>query len=206
MLKVWGRVNSINVQKVMWCVGELGLAHERQDAGRGFGGNDEDWYLAMNPNGLVPLIDDDGFVLWESNPIVRYLAARYGAGGLAPSNPQAHADADRWMEWMGSVVLPLMHPVFWGLIRTPEAERDHQGIAEASAKLGSSLAILDARLAGRDFILGDSLTMADIPLGAAIYRWYGMPLEHPTYPNLRAWYDRLTERPAFREHVMVPIT
>ena len=206
MLKVWGRVNSINVQKVMWCVGELGLTHERIDAGRGFGGNDEDWYLAMNPNGLVPMIDDGGFVLWESNPIVRYLSARYGAGGLCPDDLQAQADADRWMEWMVTSVLPPMHPVFWGLIRTPEAERDNEAIAAASKKLAETLVILEQRLDGRDFILGDRLTMADIPLGAAVYRWYGMPLDHPDYPNLRAWYERLTERPAYREHVMVPIT
>ena len=206
MLKVWGRVNSINVQKVMWCIAELGLDHERTDAGRGFGGNDEDWYLAMNPNGLVPMIDDGGFVLWESNPIVRYLAARYGAGGLSPADPQALADADRWMEWMVTAVLSPLHPVFWGLIRTPEAERDKAAIAAAADKLADVLKILDERLSGRAFVLGDSLTIADIPLGAAAYRWYGMPLDHPDLPNLRAWYGRLAGRPAFQEHVMVPIT
>lgn len=206
MLKIWGRPNSINVQKVMWCVGELGLAHERIDTGGAFGGNKEPWFLAMNPNGLVPTIDDDGFVLWESNAIVRYLAAVYGLGNLCPEGPQARADADRWMEWTITAIMPHLGPVFLGLVRTPIEERNMAAIESAAEKLGQTFGILDRQLAGRSYILGESLTMADIPLGAAAYRWYGLTVAHPPLHNLHAWYERLRERDVFRRHVMIPLT
>lgn len=206
MLKIWGRTNSVNVQKVMWCIGELGLEHARVDAGGQFGQVKEDWYLAMNPNALVPTIDDDGFILWESNATVRYLAAKYDSGGLWPDDPQARALSDRWMDWQLGTLLPHVGVVFWGLIRTPEAERDMAAIEAAVAKAGELYAILDRHLEGRDFIAGDRLTVGDIPLGALTYRWYGLPIERPERPNVYAWYQRLAERPAYREHVMLPIT
>ncbi len=206
MLKIWGRNNSINVQKVMWCVAELGLAHERVDLGGAFGGTREEWYLALNPNGLIPMIDDDGFVLWESNPIVRYLAEKYGMGGLCPKPFDRRADADRWMEWQMTTIQPQMHPVFWGLVRTPPDERDTAAIAAAAAQLGDTMGILDRHLAGRDYMLGDALTMADIPLGASTNRWYALDIERPDRPNLRAWYERLRARDAFERHVMIPLT
>jgi glutathione S-transferase len=206
MLKIWGRPNSINMQKVMWCVGELGLAHETIACGGAFGGNNEAWFLAMNPNGLIPVIDDDGFVLWESNAIVRYLAAKHGLGGLCPEPLAARADADRWMEWQATTIQPLLTPIFWGLVRTPVEQRNLAAIESAAEKLGKTFGILDKRLTGRRFILGERLTMADIALGAAAYRWYGLTVTHPPYHNLRAWYERLTGREPFHRHVMVPLT
>ncbi|MBT4490384.1 MAG: glutathione S-transferase family protein [Rhodospirillaceae bacterium] len=206
MLKVYGRNNSVNVQKVMWLIGELGLDHERLDVGGAFGQNDQDWYLALNPMGRVPVLDDDGYILWESHAIVRYLARLYGGGEWYSDDAKSCGDMDKWMDWKQGFLQPALTPVFWGLIRTPEADRDHAAI-EAGAKESANLfGLLDRHLAGRDFMAGDGLSIADIPVGALTYRWYGLDVEHPDYPSLRAWYEKLTERPAYREHVMLPIT
>ena len=206
MLKIWGRVNSINVQKVMWCIGELGLAHERVDAGMEFGGNKEDWYLAMNPNGLVPTIDDDGFVLWESNTIVRYLAAKHDSGGLFPDSPQARADSECWMDWQLSVLLPPMAAILQNLVRKPPQQRDPNIIHAAVEQAGKSFAILDRQLRDRDFVAGPKLTLGDIPIGAMTYRWYAFDIERPELPSLRTYYERLSNRDAFKTHVMLPLT
>ena len=206
VLKVLGRNNSSNVQKVMWCCGELGLKVDRVDIGGPFGKNKEPEYLALNPNGLVPTIDDDGFILWESNAILRYLSAKHGTGTLWPSDLRQRADADRWMDWQAGVVGPAIFPVFWGLIRTPPEKRDAAAIEAGRVKTAEVLKIADANLAKRPYMAGDTLTMGDIPLGIMVYRWFNFAIERPELKNLRAWYDRLTQRPAFREHVMLPIT
>ena len=206
MLKIWGRPNSVNVQKVMWCVAELGLDHERIDAGMQFGLNDQDWYRAMNPNGLIPVIDDGGLVLWESNAIVRYLAATYGAGTLCPAAAAERATADQWMDWQATTLGVPMGPVFMGLIRTPAAQRDMGAIDAATVDCNRLFGLLDQHLDGRTYMLGDNLTMADIPIGAMTYRWYGLDVPHADHPNLRAWYDRLATRPTFQEHVMIPLS
>ena len=205
MLKVYGRDNSVNVQKVMWVIGELGLDAERLDVGGPFGQNDQDWYLALNPMGRVPVLDDDGFILWESHSIIRYLARKHG-GGLYPNDPQACADVDKWMDWQIGFQQPAITPAFWNLIRTPEPDRDMAAVQASSTETARLYGIADRQLQGRDFLAGGQLTIADVPLGAMTYRWYGLDVEHPDYPNLRAWYDRLTQRPAYREHVMLPIT
>ena len=206
MLTIWGRTNSINVQKVMWTVGELGLTHERIDAGGQFGGLDTPDYGELNPNRRVPTIRDGNVVVWESNACVRYLAARYGAGDLWPEDPPARAGADMWMDWQLSTLLPDMMVVFWGLIRTPEEQRDHAAIKAAAERLGGLWRMLDDRLATREFVAGNRLTMGDIPVGAACYRYYGLPIERPRLPHLEAWYGRLKQRAPYREHVMLPIT
>jgi glutathione S-transferase len=206
MLKVYGRDNSVNVQKVMWIIAELGLQCERIDIGGPFGRNDEDWYLAMNPMGRVPVLDDDGFILWESHSIVRYLACKYGDGAIYPADPAARADAEKWMDWQIGFMQPAITPVFWGLIRTPEGERDMAAINAGAVETAKLMAVLDRQLEGRDFIAGDRLSIADIPAGAMTYRWYGLAIEHPDYPSLRAWYERLSTRQPYRDHVMLPIT
>ncbi len=206
MLRVWGRTNSINVQKVMWAVGELGIAHERIDAGGAFGGLDTDEYGERNPNRRVPTLDDDGLVIWESNACVRYLAARYDAGGLWPDDPAARAPADMWMDWQQTTLVPDMTVVFWGLVRTPEAKRDLGAIDAAARRLGDTWRVLETQLAGRRFVAGDQLTIGDIPVGAGCYRYFNLPIERPLLPNVEAWYERLKTRPAFREHVMLPLT
>ncbi len=206
MLKIWGRKNSINVQKVLWCCEELELDYERVDVGGPFGGNREPEYLAMNPNGLVPTISDVGFVLWESNAIVRYLAAKHGMGTLYPDNLAVRAEADKWMDWQMGTVWARFRPVFLGLVRTPPEERDVEGIEAGRRATEETMRILDAHLADHDYVAGSSFTMGDIPLGATAYRWLNLEIERPPLPGLEAWYGRLCERPAFRKSVMLPIS
>jgi glutathione S-transferase len=206
MLKIWGRANSINVQKVLWCADELGLDYERIDVGGAFGGNREAEYLAMNPNGLVPTLEDGGFVLWESNTIVRYLAAKHGAGTLCPAAPAARADIERWMDWQLTTVSKDMAVVFWGLVRTPPEKRDPAAIEASRQALCTIWAMLDRHLAGRAFVGGDAFTMGDIPVGCMAFRWFNLPIERNELPNLKAWYQRLTTRPGYRTHVMPPMT
>jgi glutathione S-transferase len=206
MLKIWGRTNSSNVQKVLWCCAELGLSYERVDAGMQFGVNDTPEYKAMNPNALVPTIDDDGFVLWESHAIVRYLARKHGAGSIWPDDAHVCADADRWMDWYHTTLWPSMGPVFWNLIRIPPEKRNMALVEENRKKLVTSFAIVDAHLAGRDYIAGKTFTMGDIPMGIAAWRWFELPIERPALPNLERWYERMCERPAYAEHCMLTLT
>jgi glutathione S-transferase len=207
MLKIWGRTNSINVQKVMWTVGELGLKPERVDAGMAHGIVNEAWYATYNPNRLVPTIEDDGLVLWESNVIVRYLAAKHAPGTLMPTDPAGRAKAEMWMDWQQSTIMPgALTPLFLGLIRTPPEKRDADALRKAAEATEHSLRKLDAHLAKQPYVLGDSLTVADIPVGVATYRWYALPVQHAELPNLRGWYDRLRQRPAFTQHVMLPLS
>jgi glutathione S-transferase len=206
MLKIWGRNNSINVQKVMWATAELGLEHERIDAGGAFGGLDTTDYGALNPNRKVPTVVDDDTVVWESNACVRYLAARYGAGGLWPTDPAVRAVADMWMDWQQTSLLVDMGVVFWGLVRTPEKDRDPAAIAAAAKRLAQIWPLLDRHLTGRSYVAGDQLTMGDIPVGAACYRYYQLAIERPKLPAIEAWYGRLQEREPYRRHVMIPLT
>jgi len=206
VLKILGRNNSSNVQKVMWCIGELGLKYERVDIGGPFGGNREPKYLAMNPMGLVPTMDEDGFVLWESNTIIRYLAGKHGVGTLMPSDPKKRADAERWMDWQLSALGPAITPLFLGLYRTPPDKRDPAVIEASRKRTADMMALLDAHMAGRTYVTGDSLTVGDIALGIFAYRWFNFPVERPEAKHARAWYERLAQRPAFKQHVMLPIT
>ena len=206
MLRIWGRSNSINVQKVLWCCGELDLRYQRVDIGGPFGGNKEPEYLRLNPNGLVPTISDGGFVLWESNVIVRYLAAKHGMGTLCPEDLAERADADRWMDWQMGALWANFRPAFVGLIRTPPEKRDRADIATAISKTSENLAMLDAHLAARDCVTGLVFTMADIPLGVTAYRWLSLEIERPPMANLEAWYERLRARSPYKATVMLPLS
>ena len=199
MLKILGRRTSSNVMKVLWTCDEIGLPFERVDIGGPFGGNDKPDYLALNPNGLVPTIDDDGFILWESNAIVRYLAAKHGK--LAPSDLKQRADADRWMDWQLSVLGPAFGPIFLQLVRTPEAQRSQAAIDGAVEKTGKAMQLLEQRLQGRRYVCGDQLTMGDIPFAAILHRWFKLDFKRPPLPTVEAWYHRLAERPGFKKHV-----
>jgi glutathione S-transferase len=197
-LTIWGRISSVNVQKVVWCAEELGLAYERIDVGGAFGGNDSPRYLAMNPNGLVPTIDDDGFVLSESNAIVRYLAARHAATALWPEALQARAQVDRWMEWQSTEWTPSMRDAFWQLVRVAPESRD-AAVVQASRKKGEKLAgILDAHLATRRWIAGEGFTLADLVNGCAAHRWLHLPMDRTPRPHLERWYGELRSRAASR--------
>lgn len=206
MLKVWGRTNSINVQKVMWTVAELGLAHEHASVGGAFGGLDTDEYGAMNPNRRVPVLVDGDVAIWESNAIVRYLCATRSAGAMWATDPGERSRADRWMDWQASSVAPDLITAFLGLIRTPEAERNMEVINAAVGRLNGHMAVLDAHLQRNPWVAGETMSMGDIPVGALAYRWLNMPMDRPDLSAVTAYHARLAERPAFREHVMIPLS
>jgi glutathione S-transferase len=205
MLKIWGRTNSVNVKKALWAAEELGVKYERIDAGLQFGVNKTPEYLKMNPTGLVPTIEDDGFVLWESHTIVRYLAAKHGMGTLCPADLQARADAERWMDW-AFTFQRAMRDVFWGLIRTPPEKRDLKAIEEGRKLSAQLLAVPESVLSHRDFVTGNRFTMGDIPLGCEVQRWMRVPIERPAFPAVQAWFERLCARPAFRKIVDIPLS
>jgi len=206
MIKLWGRNNSVNVQKVTWCLEELKLPYERTDAGMQYGVVNDPQFRKMNPNGLVPVIEDGGMVLYESHAIVRYFGAKYGKGSIWPEDPAERAQADKWMDWNATVYWPAMRPVFWGLARTAPDKRNLDEIEVCRKKCAAALKIADAQLALTPYIAGEELTMGDIPLGATSWRWFGLPIERPSLPNLEAWFKRLGERPAYKNHVMLPLT
>ncbi|MVO17535.1 glutathione S-transferase family protein [Parasedimentitalea huanghaiensis] len=206
MLQVLGRPNSVNVQKVMWCLAELGLTADRSDIGGAFGGNDAADYLGMNPNGKIPTLIDGDYVLWESNAIVRYLCDQYRAGHWYPDTAQQLGHANQWMDWYQTALHRPMTTLFWQLIRTSPEQRDQAAVDSAIKECAGFWKMLDHHLADRDYILGDHLSMADIPLGCAAYRWHSMNFERPGLPALKNWWTRISERPAYQTHVMLPLT
>lgn len=206
MLKIWGRANSINVQKVLWCCGELDLEFERIDAGNDFGVTHTPAYRALNPNGLVPTIEDGDFQLWESNVIVRYLAHKVGDGRLFPFETTRRFDAERWMDWQATVLWPALRPLFIQLIRTKPQNRDAAIIARAEELSLTAVRILDARLSNQAFLAGDSFSMGDIPAAVAVHRWYELETVHPELRHLRRWYEQIKERSPFQKAVMIPLS
>lgn len=192
MITLWGRINSINVQKVVWCLDELGLAYRRKDVGGAFGYPAD--YGARNPNPLVPTFEEDDFTLWESNAIVRYLCARYAAGDLYPDDLRVRADADRWMDWQATNATPAMRDAFWQLIRTKPEERNQAALQASLADSETKARILNAHLSTRPYMAGEIFTMGDIPIACHILRWYALPVDRPDLPHLRAYRERVTAR------------
>jgi glutathione S-transferase len=204
MLKVWGRNTSSNVQKVIWGLAEMKLPFERIDVGGKFGKTKDDFYLAMNPNSLVPTLEEeDGFTLWESNSILRYVAAKHSNRTLEPADLKARALASKWMDWQLSVMAPSITPVFWGLIRTPPEQRDAKAIAAGKEKTVAAAKIMDAQLGKTKFMAGDEFSYGDIPLGIMIYRYMQLIPERPALSNLDRWYGAISSRPAFKERIAV---
>ena len=199
MLTVWGRTSSINVQKVMWAVAELGLEHERIDAGGAFGGLDTSEFGAMNPNRKIPTLRDGDVVVWESNASVRYLAARYGQGSLWPDDAGRRARADMWMDWQQTTLQADMTVMFWTLIRTPEPQRDLAAVEKSRAESEKGAAILDAHLAKHRYMTDFGFTVADIVVGCATHRWLLLPLRREPRPHLQRWYDEIRSRPGARQ-------
>jgi glutathione S-transferase len=204
MIKIWGRVNSVNVKKALWCLDELGLEYERTDAGLNFGVVNTPEYRKMNPNGLVPTLEEEGFIVWESHSVVRYLADKYGKGVLRPMELEPRTIANQWMDWafsfQGSV-----RDAFWNLIRTPAEKRDMKAVEASRVKSGDMAKILDAALANRMYVAG-AFSMGDIPIGCEVQRWIRLPMERPRLPNLEAWFERLCARPAFKKNVDIPLS
>jgi glutathione S-transferase len=207
MLTIWGRRSSFNLQKVTWLVGELGIEHQHIEAGGQFGGLDTPEFRAMNPHGRVPVIDDGGIVVWESHAILRYLAARYGQGNFWSDDPAERSHFDGWMDWSQTALQPdFLVGVFWGFYRTPEAQRDLPAIQKSIDRCAQHFQLLDRLLAGRKFMLSDNLSLADIPIGTHLYRYFNLEIERPSLPKVEAWYRCLQDRPAYRAHVMVPFS
>ena len=205
MLKVWGRRSSFNVQKVLWLVGELGLAHEHIPAGGSFGRLDEPTFRTFNPHGRVPVIEDGDVTVWESQTILRYLAARYGSASFWADDPASRAVFEGWMDWSQTTLQPdFLNGVFWGYYRTPEAQRDWPAIRQSIARCADHFRLLDGILKDRLFLTGDRLSLADIPAGTSLFRYFELDIDRPELPNVSAWYRRLQQRPAYRQHVMVP--
>lgn len=203
-LIVHGRATSSNVQTVMWAAAELGLNCTRLDVGGAYGGNDTAEYLALNPMGLVPTLQDGEITLFESCAILRYLGARYGDENFWPSDPAARAALDQWAEWgKGTLTRTIIYDVFWILVRTPKAERNMEVLAANVAKLGNLIGMLDARLGDGPYMNGAEFSFADIVVGHVLYRYYTLDFDRVEAPNVEAFYKRLTERPAYVEHVMV---
>ncbi|UFN50158.1 glutathione S-transferase family protein [Roseomonas sp. OT10] len=206
MLTIWGRTNSSNVMKVLWLCHELQLGYRREDAGGVFGRTRDAAYRAINPNSLIPTIEDDGFVLWESNAILRYLArTRPGGIALYPEEPRGRGLVDQWLDWQLGTLTPQMATIFYTFIRLPEPERDLVAAAKARDEAERLWRILDARLAGEEYVAG-AFSLADIALGPFVHRWYALPVQRPELPNLAAWYARLRQREGFRTHCDQPLT
>lgn len=205
MLTVWGRKTSSNVQALMWCIGELGLAYERHDAGHIYGVTDTPAFLAMNPNGTVPvLLDSEGEPLWEAGAILRYLVGRYGATPFWPAEDFARARVDQWAEWSKiNITLGFTAPIFWKVVRTAPSQQDPIAISQAVTRLGKFLDIAEVQLSRGAYLAGDDFTLADIQFGHLLFRYFDIPITRQDRPALRRYYDALTTRPAFREHVMI---
>lgn len=200
---LWGRATSSNVMKVLWALGELGLPFERIDVGGSFGLTDTPEYRKMNPTGLVPTLQEDDFTLWESNAILRYLCAAHAPESpLWPREPKARANVDRWMDAQQTVLNRPMGVVFWGLVRTPADKRDPAAIAQGVADATKAWGLIEPYLGRHAHIAGEAFTLADIPWGVHAHRWFNMEFERPPLPNLRAWYDRLLQRPAYQQHIV----
>jgi len=205
MLTIWGRRTSYNVQKVLWLADELGLDYRHRPAGGDAGGLDDEAFLAMNPNGRIPVIRDGETVVWETHAILRYLAAEHGGSDFQRTTPAAQSAVDRWLDWSLSELEPAFFTgVFWGFYRTPAAQRDAKAIERALTKCDRLYRILDRQLATRPFLSGEALGLADIPAGTTLYRYFELEIPRPRLPNVEAWYRRLQERPAYRSHVMRP--
>jgi len=205
MLTIFGRKSSFNVQKVMWLVGELGVEHRHIELGGSFGGVDTPEFRSMNPHGRVPVIDDNGTVVWESHAILRYVAARYGSGTLWNDDPAQRSLADRWMDWSQCTLQPdFLSGIFWGYYRTPAAQRNMSAVDDKIRRCAQHFQLLDAILADRRFLLGGELSLADIPAGTNLFRYFNIDIPRPNVPNVERWYRSLQERPAYRAHVMIP--
>jgi glutathione S-transferase len=207
-LKIWGRANSVNVQKVLWCLRELDLTYERVDAGMAFGRNTEPDYLAMNPNGRVPTLVDGDYVLWESNSVMRYLVLAYGKGSpIYPQAPKQRAGVDRWLDWTLSTMQPVDRPVFWALVRTPVEKRDMVAIQKDVDAEAVQWRIVDHQVATRRFVEGDEFSIADIALGAYARRWFGVEgVSKPKLANLERWFAQFASRPGFQQFIAPPMS
>lgn len=198
MLKILGRASSINVRKVLWICEELNIPFRREDWGEGFKSPQEAAFKTLNPNALVPVIQDGDFVMWESNAIIRYLANAYGGGWLYPEDPRARAPVDQWTDWQATELNTSWRYAFMALVRHSPAHQDPRLLAAACKGWSYTMAILNAQLERTGaYVAGNAFSLADIPVGLSVNRWFETPLEHPSFPAVRAYYERLTGRKGY---------
>lgn len=205
MLTIWGRTSSLNVQKVLWCCEELGLEFERIDWAGEFGGNDDPAYRAMNPNGKVPTLKDGDTIVWESNSILRYLCATKNGDRMLPREPGRRSEIERWMDWQLAGLNPSMTALLLGYYRTPPEKRNAAALETARQQAIEQWSIVDRWLDGRDYLAGSEFTLADIGNGILVHRWHSYPIERPSLPRIKAWYERLTQRPGFQKYIAGPV-
>lgn len=206
MITIWGRRNSANVVKVLWLCDEIALTYDRKDVGGPFGGLDTPEFLALNPNGVIPVIEDGDTVVWESHSVMRFLAAKYGpSGSLYPSDPALRSHVERWLDWHVSTMAPAITPVFIGLYRTPPEKRNEADMANHVKKLCTTMTWLDRQMASRSYIAGSEFTIADIAFGNSIWRWFAFPIDRPPTPNLEAWQKRVSDRAGHKAHIAQPV-
>ena len=203
-VELWGRASAFNVQKVLWLLGELGLPFDHSQVGGAHGGLDVPEFLRMNPHGRVPVLRDGDTIVWESHSVLRYLAARYGSAALWPADLAARSHVDRWMDWSLASLQPAFMRLFWGYFRTPPDQWDRAGLKPAMEECDRFFLLLDSQLAGRAYLAGPAFSLADIPAGTALYRYFGMGLNVPRHRNVDAWYERLCAREPYRRAIMVP--
>jgi len=204
MLEIWGRKNANQVIQVLWTLAELEIDYQRHSIGTQNGDLETEEYKSLNPNSKIPTIRDNGFVMWESHAIIRYLARQYGLGTLYPDDPQKAAMSDQWMTWSTDSFMGTFFPVFWQLVRTEESERDYKKIAEMAKQSSEILQILEDHLVKNNFVAGEQFTYGDIPLGVLIHKYFVLDIERPSLPGIEAWYERLSIREPFQEHAMQP--
>ena len=204
MLEIWGRKNANQVIQVLWTLAELELDYQRHSIGTRNGDLETEEYKSLNPNSKIPTIRDNGFVMWESHAIIRYLARQYGLGTLYPDDPQKAAMSDQWMTWSTDSFMGTFFPVFWQLVRTEESERDYKKIAEMAKQSSEILQILEDHLVKNNFVAGEQFSYGDIPLGVLIHKYFVLDIERPSLPGIEAWYKRLSLREPFQEHAMQP--
>ena len=204
MLEIWGRKNANQVIQVLWTLAELEIDYQRHSIGTQDGDLETEEYKSLNPNSKIPTIRDNGFVMWESHAIIRYLARQYGLGTLYPDDPQKAAMSDQWMTWSTDSFMGTFFPVFWQLVRTEESERDYKKITEMAKQSSEILQILEDHLVKNNFVAGEQFTYGDIPLGVLIHKYFVLDIERPSLPGIEAWYERLSIREPFQEHAMQP--
>jgi glutathione S-transferase len=203
---IWGRANSTNVIKVLWLCEELGLRFDRKDVGGPFGGLQTPEFLTLNPNGVIPVVEDDGAVVWESHSILRFLAQRYGSAALYPVEPVARSHVERWLDWHISTLAPALNPVFIALYRTPAEKRDETALNSMIERLSAAMLRLDSHLSAQPFIAGSSFSIADIAFGNSVWRWFAFPFDKPRLAHLERWQARLSDRPGFQKYVAQPLS
>ena len=206
-LHIWGRLNSINVQKVLWLCEDLKIPFERTDAGMQYGVNKTQSYLQLNPNGLVPVIKDNELVLWESHAILRYLSKKHDVADiLYPKSADQSAKIDQWLDWYNTTAWTVMRPLFWGFIRTKLEERNLQELEKTRVQMSSILKILDYQLKSTPWVTGDHFTIADLPLALIAFRWFNLPIEREDYQHLSRWFKQIELRPGYIKYASAPLT